>query len=103
MGTAAMRKESNMVCQEKHWKVVGDRVECAALAAAAAVPVVGEGTGSNGAGIAEGKGDESDDVTSMRPVTSPPVVGEGTESDGAGMAVRETRSMTRHRSVCGEW
>ena len=49
-----------MVCQKKHWKVGGHRVECAALAAAAAVAVVEEARGGDGAGLAEGKGDEVD-------------------------------------------
>ena len=47
-----------MVCQKKHWKVGGHRAECAALAAAAAVPIVGEATKSDGTGMAEGKEDE---------------------------------------------
>ena len=49
-----------MVCQKKHWKVGGHRVECAVLSAAAAVPVVGKATGGDGAGMAESKGDEAD-------------------------------------------
>ena len=49
-----------MVCQKKHWKVGGHRAECAALAAAAAVPVVGEATEGDGADMVEGKGEEAD-------------------------------------------
>ena len=54
-----------MVCQKKHWKVGGHQAECAALAAAAAVPVVLEATGGDGADMAEGKGDEADGGASV--------------------------------------
>ena len=47
------------VCQKKHWKVGGHRAECAAMASAAVVPVVEEATEGDGAGMAEGKGDEA--------------------------------------------
>ena len=57
--------ESNMVCQKKHWKVGGHRAECAALAAAATVPVVEEAMEGDGVGMSEGKGDEADGGASV--------------------------------------
>ena len=49
-----------MICQKKHWKIGGHRAECSALAVASVVPVVGEATEEDDAGMAQGKGDEAD-------------------------------------------
>ena len=47
--------------QKKHWKVGGHRAECAALAAASVVPLVGEAMRQGGcAGMVKGKGDGAD-------------------------------------------
>ena len=57
--------ESNMVCQKKHWKAGGHRAECATLAGVGAVAAVEEATEGDGAGMAEGKGDEANGGASV--------------------------------------
>ena len=54
-----------MVCQKKHWKAGGHRIECAALATAAAATAVEEATEGDGTGMAEGKEDEADGGSSV--------------------------------------
>ena len=64
-----------MVCQKKHWRAGGHRIECAALATAAAATAVEEATDGDGAGMAEGKEDEADGW---------PSVGVASGGDGGG-------------------
>ena len=63
-----------MICQKKHWKVRRHRAECAVLAAAAVIPVLGESAEGDVADTTEGS---RRDEANYRPLVGAACGGDG--------------------------